>query len=119
MAFIDALEEYGIDEMEYGILIEDSNSEGETFRLYIPKLMTFFRNESQHQKWVFNNNIFLNDNECKPETNNHVNTQNFVTVRKYPLQHYPDADGIIRSGRRFIVHVMNKNIRDMRIIETR
>jgi hypothetical protein len=120
MGLIDCLEDYDIEMFEYGHLVEQTSHSSFWFKLYIPKLMaTFPLGDPAQTRWVFNNNIFLNDDACKPITGKNITTQNFVNAhRHYNLDFGIPADhgGWLYKGQRFMLQFMDRNIRDMRIM---
>lgn len=118
MSIINALENYSINPFEYAHLIEDTDVNATSFKVYIPKLMALFpKKPAANINGLFNNNIFVNDSDCRPTTSQRVITQNFVTLMKYTERnfHHVSVDGIIPAGTRMIIHIMDENIRDMRI----
>jgi hypothetical protein len=119
MSILKGLDDFSINCFEYGFLVQDANTGSDEFKLYIPKLMpSFSRNDPAKVNWAFNNNIFLNDAKCKPRTSTRIQTQNYVSVKRHFNRVFnarADDDGNIKEGTRFIIHIMDENIRDMRI----
>jgi hypothetical protein len=119
VGIVHGLEDYKINPFEYGFLTTSSHYTSGSFRLYIPKLMPLMSlGQPSITNWIFNNNIFLNDADCKPTTGQKITTQNFITVGRHHNRDFgfkSDKYGYIGSGTRFVVHVMDENIRDMRI----
>lgn len=105
------LVEYDVNSMEYGFFVEKQEVSNTKFKLYIPKLMTFPRNTPTKIKTNFNNRIFVNDAECRPLCNASASTQNYITVSKLSSVTVPHAN----EGDKCILHLMEKNIRDMYI----
>lgn len=119
MSIVQALEEYHINPFEYAFLSERSHKDNDSFKFYIPKLMPYFPFSSpKHTNWVFNNNIFLNDDACKPRTSTQVQAQNYVTVGRHFNRSFgarADYENRIAANTRFIIQIMDGNIRDMRV----
>lgn len=113
---INCLEEYDIEPFEYAFLCVKTPHTSATFKLHIPKVMTFGRGKPKKVNNVFNNNIFVNDNSCKPATSNSITTQNYVTVKRHfhtDFSYRADPAGFLHEGTRFIVQVMHGNIKDL------
>jgi hypothetical protein len=119
MSILKGLDDFSVDCFEYGFLVQDTDTGSGEFNLYIPKLMpSFSRNDPTKVNWTFNNNIFLNDAKCKPRTSTRIQTQNYVSVNRHFNRNFnarANNDGIIKKGTRFIIQIMDENIRDMRI----
>lgn len=120
MSIINCLEDYDINILEYAHLTVNTHKDSPTFKLYVPKVMTFGMGDPKTTNFVFNNNIFINDPECKPAAATSVTTQNFLTIGRHIEREFkPRADGnnILHKGNKFILRVMDKNIRDMTITD--
>jgi hypothetical protein len=121
MGLIDCLEEHEIEPFEYGHLVEDTWHGADSFKLYIPKLyVQHGRGKPLQNRYVFNNNIFLNDAACKPTAGKNITRQNYITVKRHLNRNFAvraDNRGILKAGQKFIIHVMDRNIRDMRITD--
>lgn len=119
MSLVKGLEDYGIKPFEYAFLTEATSKDAETFRLYLPKLMPMFPCDTPvFNNWLFNNNVFLNDDVCKPRSISTIKTQNFITVPRHLSRDFsPRADGSgnLPKDSKFIVQVMDENIRDIRV----
>lgn len=113
------IEDFSVNYFEYGFLTEDTDADAEAFKLYIPKLMpTYPRTEPSEINWAFNNVIFINDVDCLPRSSSRITTQNYVTVPRYASRNFSaraDENGKIPKGTRFIVQIMDNNLRDMHI----
>lgn len=105
------LVEYDVNFMEYGFFVEPQYLDAKRYKLHIPKLMTFPRSTPSVIKTNFNNRIFVNDSECRPLCNASASTQNYITVPKLSSVTVPHAN----EGDKCILHLMEKNIRDMYI----
>jgi hypothetical protein len=119
MSLIEGLEEYDVNMFEYGHLTTKTPHNAHSFKLYIPKIMaTFGMGSPKSNNKTFNNKIFLNDNACKPVTAKSVTVQNYITVERHLDRDFSmraDSAGYLHSGQKFIVHMMDKNIRDHHI----
>ena len=107
---------YGVDEMEYGFLTVKTKHSSGSFKLHVPKLMTFARSAPKTETKVFNNNIFVNDTKCKPASDKKIVTQNFLTVKRFfdcDFKNGVDKFDNLAEGRRFVLQLMNRNIKDM------
>ena len=110
------LEEYSYGEFVYGQLTEVTHNTETYLKLHIPILMTFGRTAPTKTKRSFNKNLFANDDACKVVSAGVINTQNYVTVEKQRdvnINHETDIDGYLRTGHKFIVQIMNKNLDDL------
>ena len=121
MSFINCLTEYEIFENEYAHLMINTHKDSPTFLVYMPKLMaTFPMGMPTISSANINTNIFVNDSACKPSVSGSVTTQNFLTMGRYIQRDFKpraDAANILHRGNIFIIRVMEKNIRDMAIID--
>jgi len=118
---MDCLEEYDINQMEYCFLIGNHSHGSGSFKMNVPKIMPLIgKGNPSTNNVVFNSNIFLNDEECKPSPTNSVTTQNWITIPRFAntdLQFKADINGIIHSGARFICCFMDRNIRAVYITD--
>lgn len=121
MNMLNGLEEYELNMFEYAHLCEPSHANNSTYKVYIPKVMaTFPFGSPQQQRWIFNNNVFVNDDNCKPSVGKEVTTQNYVTTGRLfdrNFWHRADRNGIMGKGTKFILQIMDGNIRDRRIAD--
>jgi len=120
---INALSEIELEQFEYGYLVTDTYYTAPTFAINIPKLMPLIPKTAATIKQVsskFNNKIFLNAPECKPQTATSVSTQNHLKIKRLrnaEFEHKRDLQGYMQSGQQFMILVMNKNFRDMYVTD--
>jgi hypothetical protein len=112
-----ALEEYDINLFEYGFNTDYRGHGSGSFSMNIPKLMPLIaRGAPATSNVVFNNNIFVNADDCKPAASASVAIQNYLTVRRFRNTDFStkqDSNGCIPSGSKFICCIMDKNIKDI------
>lgn len=117
---IRGLEEVDVNHFEYGFLTTDTSYSAGSFQLHFPKLMPQAGPSDKKVNTVINNNILVNSPDCKPQSKSTVTTQGFLTIPRFQsadLKFKADSSGIVRQGSRFIVVVMDHNIRDMYVTD--
>lgn len=114
-----ALNEYSINSHEYGFITEKTHYTSGNYPMYIPKLMPLIGIDKPKQiNNIINNNIFINDKECKPVTSTSLTTQNYITPKKFQQADFrfkADIDGYIHQGVKFICLIMDNNPKDIYI----
>lgn len=117
---LDALQENELNIFEYGYTVGDSKPTDYIFSMRIPKLTTLLTGStpSSYLK-IFNNNIFINADKCKPYTSGSVRLQNYISILRFSNTNFNDraVNGIIPDGTKFICCVMDKNPRDIHLLD--
>jgi len=112
-----------VNHFEYCFLLEDTSAGASYFKMNVPKIMPLIpQGDPISVTTPYNNNIFINDPACKPQASPTIDIQNFITLPKFrntnmPKVKDPDGDGIIPKGERFIVVVMDHNIKDIYVTD--
>lgn len=114
------LEKHSVGESEYGFLTEPTHHTAPVFKLHLPTLMSFPMGGPSQGSATFNNKIFANDDSCKPSVSQSLTTQNFLTVPRYfddDLSLGADPAGILYPGRKFVLHLMYRDVRQVHILK--
>ena len=114
--FRKCLEDVEVNLLEYAFLMSDHPVSSGSWWVRVPTLMPLIPEGYPYQTYVYyDNNIFLNDDACKPVTVNWQCIQNYMSVKAMPnrdFQYKANDEGIIPDGTRVIVAFMENNPRD-------
>lgn len=104
--------DFNLNEEENGVLVEGTPYSSEAFKMYIPRLMPNIAKSNSSTRVSFDRNIFINASDCKPNINSYVNSQGYITIKKYRTISliYIATNGIISAGTKFKLKVMGKNV---------
>ncbi len=123
MSILNTIEEINIYEHEFSHLTIKTHKDARSFQVYMPKLMANFGfGDPTTSPDTINNRIFINDSACKPSASSRTTVQNFITVQRnisIGVDFVPRAlpDMHLPKGTIFVTRVMEKNIRDMKIVD--
>ena len=104
--------DFNLNEEENGVLVEGAPYSSESFKMYIPRLMPNIAKSGASTRISFDRNIFINASGCKPSVGSSVNSQGYITIKKYRSISliYIATNGIITAGTKFKLKVMGKNV---------
>jgi len=113
------LESLGVKSDEYCFLLEESNQYNKSFKVNIPKFMPMFSIDDtpKTNNIIFDNNIFLNDETCKPIVNKSIVTQNYISLERFRNTNFRFHPSKIHKKTRFICKIVNMNLRNMGITD--
>lgn len=107
-----------INQIEYCYMTSSQHYSSTSIQVRVPKLMPMLLPSSTK---VFNKNILINDNSCRPHVRNSIKTQSYITVKRSPncsLAHKADINGIVAAGTNVSCTCMNGNIKDMIVTDS-
>jgi hypothetical protein len=112
------LESYNVDTFEYAYLVESEKYDADTFKLHIPKLMpNIASSTADYPIQVNKTNLFENAKSCTPTVDSVIYGQRYITVPRFPGDDFKvradKTTGKLKVGTKFIVMVMNRNIKDL------
>lgn len=113
---LDGIFDIEIENLETGICLEEINSSNtREVKVNIPKIMTNndINDKLYNSKLVVPFSILANESETFPKTNTSLSIKNYITI---PLSDNFPKDIIIKKGDIVNILVLNKNIKNMKII---
>lgn len=116
---INALSEIKLSSLEYAFLVEDTIYTSDTFKMWLPKLMPLIpRGAPRKSNTAIDNNIFIND--VKPQTSSSISTMNYLVIPRFKSADFTNkkngSDNIPKDSK-FIIAIMNGNIKDMYVTD--
>lgn len=116
------LKSYTVDPKEYCYNVNRPSIYPTSMQVHIPALMPNITRglPKSVPELTVNSSMFANDKACRPKPRSVITTQNYVTITKWQNEHpaFPskgDSTNKIIRYNRFIVDIMNGDIRNMHI----
>ena len=119
MDYFNSLDKIEVALREYCFLMEDSDKYSDTFKVYMPTIMPLFNMNDKVKTWkdTYNKGIFLNDPACKVNTDNSMELQNYITVRRKRNSWFKYHPSTFAKGTRLLCELPEKNIRHIRLLD--
>lgn len=105
---------------EYVFLTHKQHHASSSFQVRHPKIAPYLSGKPKVTPSGYNNQIFANDNACKPKMGNKLSVQNYITIPRSTncsLEHLADKQGMIAADTRLIVRCHNNNMKEMVIVD--